>query len=302
MQKTILVTGAGGFLGNEILNQLLNEHSYDIIALDLKKENIKSCFRELNKLSCYSIDEWERNEVTLKHIDILIHAAFSRSYDGEKLAGSLDFTRSLFSKAAQANVNGIINISSQSVYGPPYKPLWTEKTPVTANSLYALAKYSTELIANATCNAPGIKTHSTNIRLASLIGPGLEERLVNKFVKNALSGNPINIVGGKQIFSFMDVRDAASGIISLVFTETSKWKNVYNLGNNSRNSLLEIAEIVQKTAAKYINKPVEIIKEDKDVQLHSGMDSSLLYQTTGWNPKYDLVGMVENLFNFYLNK
>lgn len=302
MQKTILVTGAGGFLGSEIINQLLNEYSCDVVALDLKKENIKPCLLKFKKLKCYSIDEWENNEISLKSIDILIHCAFSRSYNGEKLAESLNFTRALFFKAAQANVKLVINISSQSVYGPPYKPLWSEKTPVAPNSLYAMAKYSSELIANAICNDSSTKTNSASLRLSSLIGPGLEERLVNKFVKNALSGDPINIVGGEQTFSFMDVRDAASAIISLLFVESSNWQNVYNLGNNSRNSLLEIAEIVQKTATKYINKPVVVIKEDKDVQLCSGMDSSLFHQAAGWKPKYNLIGMVENLFNFYLNK
>ena len=87
-------------------------------------------------------------------------------------------------------------------------------------------------------------TRYTSIRLASLIGPGFDIRVVSKFVKSAFENKTIKIVGGKQIFEFLDVRDAAGALISLISSNDVKWSPIYNLGNMERMKIIEIAKIV----------------------------------------------------------
>ena len=74
----------------------------------------------------------------------------------------------------------------------------------------------------------------------------MDERLVTRFVKAALTDEPIKLVGGNQVMAYMDVRDAAEGIIALMQTDTSVWKDVYNLGVPWRYTIREIAEIVKR--------------------------------------------------------
>ena len=74
----------------------------------------------------------------------------------------------------------------------------------------------------------------------------MDERLTSRFVKSALEDEPIKLIGGQQTMAYMDVRDAADGIIALMSTDTSKWKDVYNFGNQFRYTIKEIAEIVAK--------------------------------------------------------
>ena len=148
------------------------------------------------------------------------------------LAESLEFTKALFQAVKIAF--SYINISSQSVYGRSQPPLWTEKTPVSPeppDTLYALAKYASELLALSICNTRNSKTAVTNLRLASLSGRGMDERLTSRFVKSALEGKPIKLIGGKQTMAY-GCSGAADGIIALMSADTSKWKNVYNLAIN----------------------------------------------------------------------
>lgn len=295
----IMITGAGGFLGNELLNQLSKNPKYKIIALTSKEDKIYRRFSNNKSITCYNLYDINNKSIPWSDIDIIIHCAFARSYEGHSLANSLDFTTSLLLKAKNEGVKGFINISSQSVYGGHSNPLWRESLQVSPDSTYAMAKYATEIIIKIICEDSQMKY--TNLRLSSLVGPELDVRLVSKFVNNAINSKPIQIIGGKQILSFMHVKDAAEGLFALINIEKSIWKNTYNFGSTNRHTILEIAEIVKRIAPEYTSNPVSIEIEEKDVHIDSGMDSSLFYNDTGWKPKYDMDAIVRSLFEYFTN-
>lgn len=305
LPDTILITGAGGVLGRELVEQLIKKEKCHIITLEITKENFPLDFFHNDRIECYDNRDWKDGRLPWDKIDVVVHSAFARSSNGRLLAASLEFTKELFTQAVENNVSSIINISSQSVYGRSQPPLWTEKTPVSPeppDTLYALAKYASELLALSICNTRNSKTAVTNLRLASLSGRGMDERLTSRFVKSALEGKPIKLIGGKQTMAYMDVRDAADGIIALMSTDTSKWKNVYNFGNQFRHSIKEIAETVARISKKYTTNPVKIEIEYKDVHLDTGMDSTLFYTDANWTPKHDLESMIDWIFSHYTKK
>lgn len=298
--KTILITGAGGVLGSELVQQLISRGEHQIVALDLTKDKLSAEIFCNDLIECYDNQEWKQGRLPWDKIDGVVHCAFARSSEGRLLAESLNFTKELFSEAVDNRVSFIINISSQSVYGRSQTPLWTEETPVSPeppDTFYALAKYASELLTLSICNAKGSKTVATNLRLASLSGRGMDERLTARFVKSALTGEAIKLIGGGQTMAFMDVRDAAAGIIALIDTDTPLWKDVYNFGNQWCHSIREIAETVAYLSKQYTENSVEIEIEEKDIQLDTGMDSSLFYRDTNWIPKHDLKSMIRWLFN-----
>jgi len=299
--KTILITGAGGLLGGELIRQLTCESDYKILALTSDKNKLMSRFPNVNQLECYSIDEFEDRKIHWGKVDILIHCAFARVSIGEELADSLNFAGKVFQIAHKERVSSIINISSKSVYGSKYKPLWVETTPVAPETLYAMAKYSSELLLRSIASKNNT-TNFTNIRLDSLIGEGLDIRVVSKFVQKCINNEVIKIIGGTQTFSYLDIRDAASGIISLISTEPAKWKEVYNLGSNKRYNIIEIANLVNDVAKDLINRSVKIQIEKEDIILDTGMDSSLFYNDTNWTPSYSMEDTIRRLYKYFVKE
>lgn len=307
-QKTILITGAGGFLGSELINQLTNRRDYTVYALTSNKSQLLSGFPEAKKLTVYSMQDWETSNIPLQKVDTVIHCAFSRSDDGRDLARSLEFTGEILSRSCKAGVTSFINISSEGVYGNA-KGIWNENTNPEPYTLYALAKFATEILMKNSLQSPSNKTVTTNLRLSSLVGDGMDTnkqnhavKITSTFIGNAIKGEPIKIVGGDQMFSYMDVRDAASAIISLLELEPSKRKNLYNLGTDIKTSLLEVAKIVQIVSGKYIDLPVRIDVEKKDIQMIKIMDTTRFFKDTGWRPQFDMQSIIDSLFNYLVNK
>lgn len=127
-ERSVLITGAGGYLGGELIEQLSQKTNYKIVALTSNKDKVMTRFSDIDKLECFNIEEWKSRKLPWNEIDTLIHCAFARGYRStQEIAESLQFTNELFIQAAENKVLNIINISSQEVYGKKNKPLWDEK-------------------------------------------------------------------------------------------------------------------------------------------------------------------------------
>ncbi len=292
--KNILVTGAGGYLGTELIKQLMKTEN-KIYALTSNKLKIEKRFG--SSVICFSNDELFAEKSFLSEIDIVVHCAFARGHNGEDLRDSIHFTKEVFLLATDNNCS-IINISSRSVYGQNPNTPWTENSKLIPDSLYALAKYSSELLAETIAK---YKVVFTNIRLAGLLAPTFEDRIVNKFIHYSISNKEIKIVGGKQQFAFLDVRDAAAGIIALLNIPFKNWKQIYNLGYLKSYTIKEIAETVKQVAKDY-HIDVEIKKEPSDAILYAELDSTKLYQDTKWQPQYNMEQIVRSIFEEKIKK
>jgi len=297
--KTILVTGAGGFLAGELIKQLSNQQQYHILALTSDKEKLIDKFKDVMNLSCISVSDWQLNTVDLSEVAVVIHCAFTIKSDTEQLASSLAYTKKIFLEAKKYNIPLVVNISSRSVYGTMYEPLWKEDLIVAPITSYGKAKYESEILLEEILKDSSVQY--TSLRLASLIGPEFDIRVVSKFVKSAIEDQCIQIKGGKQIFSFLDVRDASSAILSLIASDNKSWSKVYNLGHYERNSIVEVAQIVKEIAKDYLSIEVCINLDEDDTVLDVGMDCELFYKETGWMPNYTIKDTIKEIFKHILN-
>lgn len=285
----IAVSGAGGFVGSKLIEVLLKNKTYKIIAVTAQTEKYKGL--------CERVDVVDHEAVTRinwESVDFLVNCAFSMKEDGSQIANALKFVNNLMYNAAESGVGAVINISSQSVYDQQKNVPATEQMEVSPQNMYAMGKYASELLVNAVCR---LIPH-TNIRLASLIGIGLEQRIINKFIEQAMEGNDIHIVGGKQRFGFLDVRDAVDGLIAIMKSDSESWKETYNLGTNENYTLKEIAECVCKVSSEYCVKPAKYILEPSDLIKNSSLDCMLFQNSFEWRPHYTLLDMVTYIFQY----
>lgn len=292
----IVITGASGLLGTELIYQLQHT-THNIFALTSNKEALLSKWTADN-VHIHSVEEWESRAFSLEGKDVIIHSGFARAHKGgEEIAKAMIFTKRLFDEIRDKKVKGLINISTQEVYGKKNAP-WREEDQVEPNTIYGTAKYFTELLAHELANKHGI--NSTNIRLAGLLSTATESRMVNKFVHQAIKGEPIKILDSKLLFSQVSVRDAAAGIIALLNIPHNEWENIYNLGYIKSYSIQEIASIIQNVGNKH-GKEVIIVKEESNSIIHAELDSTKLYKQTNWLPKKDMKNIIKEVFEHRLN-
>ncbi len=298
--KKIVLTGATGFVGRNLIDALLSQNSdYTIAALVRNKETAKLLLPKSVEL--YDSVDFEKGSFSFGNFDSLLHLGFARPHKtNEEIAESLAFTAKIFRSAVDHNLSEIINLSSQSVYGQSSMPPWNEETVPAPNTPYSSAKYCTELLLNELAHQKKhIKTSS--IRLASTTGGAnglIDIDIMSRFVKKIKNQENLTVIGGMQKVERLDIRDAVSGIISLLNT-TGKWRPVYNLGPSNQINLIELAEQVIKTGKTYYkNNRSKIDLLEKENLLNFGMDINSFKKDTGWEPKYSIEDTIHSLFNY----
>lgn len=295
MEK-ILITGANGLLGGKIIRHLIDKTEYGIIAAASSEKKIKEMVEregisQIERIHYLSNQTLLLPKMRLPALYGAVHLAFARRIrPAQDIAASLDFASAVFMKLASSDIDKVINLSSQGVYGN-IEDIRVEELPPAPVNHYTMAKYASEVIFNSYFENSSVRNH-TNIRLDLVVQ---SQKLIPALCKQAKEGR-IELRGGEQRFSFIDAEDAADGVVSML-RSPGKWKNVYNLGwNRMRYTLLEIAEIVADVTAMQGYERPEIVLDKQDISLWAGMDSTRFMEHTGWKPKIDIYTMVERIF------
>lgn len=302
-RPTVLVTGACGYLGRNLIRELSRLGTFEVLALSRDKAKAQSLFAGDGSPECFDLEDLQTGSLPLGAVDTVVHSAFARPHCGnQEIADSLRFTRDLMVRATMHHVPAIINISSQSVYGLSRPPRWREDLPPAPETAYGQAKYASELIAEGVAQMNN-QTRVTSLRLASLSGgqDGLVPvDLTAKFVLHAIRGEAIRVVGGKQLIERLDVRDAVSGIVAMLQIDPRDWEPVYNLGYGQSWNIVEIAEQTLSLACEcgYSSRN-EVVVEPKDVKLEAGMDNTKIRHATGWAPRHGLQDTIRSLLDYF---
>ena len=173
----------------------------------------------------------------------------------------------------------------------------TEDSPLNYSPYISLGKIIAErMVANY---FGGTSIKFTNLRLGSVNELKLDNTMIrplNVFVKNVINGEPIRVVGGMQVMSYIDPRDIAAAISSLL--KVSQWKSVYNVGTGwlCTKSLLEMAQMVVRIGKELSYKEVPVNVEEKNVVQRAGLDISRITNDTAWRPQVTLEQMIESLY------
>lgn len=281
--KTVLITGASGFLPAYLVETLLylNEtikSRIKIIALVRNKERALSRFdfyKDRQDLEIIEQDVCEPLKTNSK-IDFIIHAASQASpkYYGSDPVGTLSAnvigTHNLLSTARDNAVEGFLYFSSGEVYGevledkiPTREDFYGYLDPTNVRSCYAESKRMAETMCVSWFHQFGVPAKI--VRPFHTYGPGMQlddGRVYADFVANVLNGeNIIMKSDGSATRSFCYLTDATIGF----FTVLLKGENAqaYNVGNDACEiSIIELADRIIKL---FPEKQLKLIEQKRSL-------------------------------------
>lgn len=290
----VVITGAGGFLGNSLLRELAELDEHQIVAATSRPDELRATLDAGNSVIVDSTDLLESGTLTSE--DLVINCAFPRSSDGFNLSSGLDYLSSLVSRAARNKVAGFINISSQSLYDQHRLRPARETDRLCLQSSYAVAKRAVELLVET--KMPDVPF--SNIRLASQLGPGFNQRIPNRMIERALETGTIQVFENDSRFGFMDVRDTTSALCMMVGRFMEDVNEVYNLSSDLSWSLGQIAGDVKRALEEIHGEEIIIeYHRSQEKPVNTLVNSDLFRSAFDWEPfysRYDTVLSIASAF------
>ena len=275
--KTILVTGAAGFIGSNLSKRLLTDfEGIKVIGIDsitdyydvhLKYERLKE-IESLSKNWVFvkgSIADKVLMEETFSEnkIDVVVNLAaqagvrYSITNPDSYIESNLIGFYNILEACRHHEVEHLVYASSSSVYGSNKKiPYSTEDKVDNPVSLYAATKKSNELMAHAYAKLYNIP--STGLRFFTVYGPaGRPDMAYFGFTDKLVKGETIKIFNYgncKRDFTYID--DIVEGVVRVMQHAPEKRTGedglpippykVYNIGNNRPENLLDFVTILQE--------------------------------------------------------
>ena len=293
MSKTVLITGAAGFLGSHLCDRFIGE-GFQVIGIDNyitgDQKNIQHLFNHPNF-------EFIEHDIT-NHIDIdqtidyILHFASPASpIDYLKIpiqtlkVGSLG-THNLLGLAKAKNAR-ILIASTSEVYGDPLVHPQSEEYLGNVNAIgprgvYDEAKRFQEALSMAYHRFHGLETRIA--RIFNTYGPRMrlnDGRVIPAFMGQSLRGEDLTVFGdGQQTRSFCYVDDLIEGIYRLLFSD---YTLPVNLGNPDEITILEFAQEI--LALTNTNQKIKYKPLPKDDPLKRQPDINLAKKILNWTPK-----------------
>jgi UDP-glucuronate 4-epimerase len=309
----ILVTGAAGFIGGNLVERLEKEkikfigidNLSNTYGLDIKLENIKKIksgkYGEFAKLDITKTKDLSK----LKGMGIthIIHlAAKTGVRESTKKPSSYILTNvlgtaNILKFAEEEGIKKVVAASTSSVYGlqkPPFKETMTINTPC---SIYAASKISMEAMAEALHHIN--RTEIMIPRLFTVYGPGgRPDMAVYKFTNNIFHGKKIEVFGSMEIErDFTYVSDTIDAIMLSI--KKCKGFKIYNIGNSQPNTLKKIISLIEENLGK--KAKIEIKKGKLEDVKSTIADITLAKKTIGFKPKIKLEKGIPMFIEWYLD-
>jgi len=299
--KTILLTGATGFLGSHLLEALLL-HNYDVIITKRTMSDTWRINHLLHKVNVYNTDVDSINKIfTNNSVDVIIHmATLYRKFDNgqevkEMVESNVSFPVELLEAAVRHGVKGFINSGTFFEYDCSVLPV-NENAKLKPFNLYAKTKLSFETILATYSDLLNIMT----LRLFSPYGEKDNLKLIPMVIQKALSNERIELSDGLQKLDFIyaaDITDAYIRALARMNEQHEANYKVYNIGSGACVSVREVVSIIEqqlgKTIDKYWGMPSKV-----DIPI-AFADIAQAETDLGWFPSHNIHDGIEKTIEFY---
>jgi len=252
--RTLLITGASGFLGTWLADAA-HEQGYKIIGIDLRAPYRPEIWTRFATSSCETTDFYELLKGQKLHA--ICHLAGGASVVASVNDPFADFSSllpgtarlALFLAVSQPQAR-LFFFSSAAVYGNPKSLPITEQTQLRPISPYGVHKATAEYLLFHYARILNLSV--TAFRIFSVFGPGLKKQMIWDVGQNALTAvkegkKEIVLFGtGNESRDFIYVKDVCKAVLTVLAYPAKQRTEIYNLASGVESSILEVAQCLVK--------------------------------------------------------
>ncbi len=309
--KKIVVTGGLGFVGHNLVKTLVNEYQCKVIVVDDCTNSTETMIDPVKgqvEFHKVSVLDTERFFPLLNDANYIFHLACiqiaaSSSDPLKDMQVNAQSTLQLLEQVRHGDfptLERIVYTSSCSVYGSTSRLPLDENDATHVLSNYAATKLLGEqytLIYNRNYNIP-----VSVVRYSNVYGYGQSPRnpycgVLGKFVHNALTGQPLTVVGdGEQTRDYTFITDAVDATI-LAAVHPMAYGDIFNVGSGIETSVNKLAGII----GEYVSgsKITYVQERDIDNIRRRVVDIEKIHQRLGWVPKVGIQKGIQLTTDWY---
>lgn len=296
----ILVTGGAGFIGSNLVEELVKENS--VIVLDnLHSGSLDNLRKVKDKIEIINDSCNNIHKLKLPKVDIIFHLGIASSSPMYKqnplLVGeAINGTISVFEYAKKEKIKKVIFASSSSLYNG-LQPPHNESMDIKVTDFYTEARLCIERIAKLYNVLNGIK--SVGLRFFSVYGPHEEAKgkyanIVSQFLWEMEKGkSPIIYGDGTQRRDFVFVKDIVKACLLLMNSEFEC--DVFNIGTGNSYSFNDVVDILNNKLNSNI-KPTYIEMPVKNYVDHTLADTKKI-KNLGYKSEYSLEKGIDEIIH-----
>lgn len=285
--KKIWVTGAGGFIGSNLVRALLHDKNYEIVLTDKSAPRYDFsalCGSPNNPLKFYSLDITNRGSVIDifkdQKIDTCIHLAAevnvedSIKYPDKTMDVNVKGTLNVLDACSHNRIENFVFASSAAVYGHPTNIPITEEHQLKPISPYGISKLLAEKHVSSYMNSKKIR-NTISLRIFNAYGEGQvgNVSVITKFAKRLSKCLAPVIHGtGMQKRDFVSINDVVNAMLLSIKTLEDRGDRldsapplIFNIGTGVATTIKDLAEQMIKLSGIELQPTYVEGNDDADI-------------------------------------